>query len=241
VQDLRLVTIDYTRLSRWLALERSSSDRAALLKQVLADAHPVPSAGDAETLQVLKDRKMPVKSWLGAALRTSPQAYLKEATAVLSTASPEEMELRFQDLARAGDDYHVLVDPDVLLGYFSQHYRIALNGMAGVGDTRPRYDGDPVLVEAMNWRPYPLAPTRIAYSPPHVQDIARRLAAFNDSAYPQGDLEPLFEYVEDFVDRDLFRRQLTLKDAVLGELESLREFYQDAAGLGSGVLVLPPG
>ncbi len=240
MQDLRLVNIDYPRLSRWLMLERSSSDRAALLKQVFADAHPVPAAGDAQTLQALKDRKMPAKNWLGAALRTRPQAYLKEASAVLARATPEEMELRFQDLARAGEDYHVLVDPDVLLGYFSQHYRIALNGMAGLDNARPRYDGDPVLLEAMNWLPYPLAPMRVAYSPGHVQDIARRLAAFDESAHPQGDLGPLFEYVEDFVDRDLYRRQLTLRAAVLGELESLREFYRDAASQGFGVLVLPP-
>jgi len=239
MEDLRLVSINYGQLSEWRALLAGTADTASALRTILGQAHPVPDPLDVLILPTLK-ASMPVVVWLPVALRVDPASYVQQAVATYGSSSPDDLDFRLQDMSRNGEPYYLLTNPDVILGYYSQHFRIALNGMAGEGITQPRYDGDPVLVDAMSWAPDPKGLSRVAYSPQAVADISTRLTAFDDSAYPQGDLGPLFEYVEDFVDPELFSRPVTLGQLVQGELESLREIYSDAAAHGDGVLVLPP-
>jgi hypothetical protein len=214
--------------------ERAGGD-PAVLRSIVAGRGPFfVSELEQARLAAARRANAPFGAILSLSLRADPAGAVDEAVHWLSANAPNLLDDVLVELARVGPWRSLEVETEIILGYYSQAYRLIVVGMAGdeVDDGR-RYDGDPALLDALGGRLFPDPADVVLHSQERTSAIAAGLSGLLPPPRAVGDVGPLYDFWDDFFDDSA-----PLDDLCQDTLAALADLYADAAARDCGIKLI---
>lgn len=229
-QEMLFAPMDWSRYTV-AARALEANDRVALAA-LLSGSVTWSDPDGQRLLPMLEQTGGPAGLLLPLGLRLNPASYAERAADWLLPLDEPLRAEALADCCSAAAPTLLPISRHMLLGFYSETYRLVATGTYSEDAPRDaaQYDGPPALLRALGGALYPPQASSRVLAAEQVADIAAALARVRGGEYPAGDMGVWNDYAEDFYDPETDLQQLC-RD-LLGELQKL---YAEAARLRQGV------